>query len=210
MALRVVLDVNVWVNSYLCLSKGRQGSAAQRLVRGAFDGHCRLGPIQPIISHVMLDTLQSVLVRVGLPDALAEAARDAVEASAVGGAFQEAPYVVLGGGVQPILDAEDGGVLDTAIAGNADLLVTNNMKDFMPGPRGDIDAALVRNDQKGNADVLMFKHGKSRHGLVIASVFAAKAWLVDGVAPPEGVLERFLPSASQSAARPSSHGDRRI
>jgi hypothetical protein len=39
--LRVALDVNVWVDHYLALSKGRQGSAAQILVGGAFAGTCR-------------------------------------------------------------------------------------------------------------------------------------------------------------------------
>jgi predicted nucleic acid-binding protein len=201
MVLRLALDVNVWVNHYLSLSKGRQGSAAQRLVHATFDGHCRLGPIQPIISHVMLDTLRAVLVRVGLPDGLAEAARNAVESSAIGGIIGESPYVVFGGGVQPIRDAEDGGVLETAIAGNTDLLITHNIKDFMPGPRADIDAETVRIDRNGGGDVLLFRHSKSRFGIVIASVFAAKAWLLDGVLPPEGILERFLPSAAQPSER---------
>jgi len=190
--------VNVWVANDLSLSKGRQGSAAQRLVQRAFDGHCLLGPIQPILSHVMPDTLQGVLMRVGLSDAHAEAARNGVEATAIGGVIGQPPYGMPGDGVQPIRDAEDGGGLDTAIAGNADLLVTHNMKGFMPGPRADIDAEIVRMDEKGRADVLMARRGKSPHGLVIASVFAAKVWLLDGVCPPAGILERFLPPAQPS------------
>ncbi len=200
----MTFDVNVWVNNYLSLSKGRQGYAAQRLIRSAFDGHCRLGPIQLIVSHVMLDTLQIVLMRVGLSDALSEAARNAVEASATGGVIRQAPYVVLGRGVQPIRDAEDRGVLDTAIAGNSDLLVTNNRKDFTPGPRADIDAEMVRIDETGRGDVLMFRHSRLQHGIVITSVLAAKAWLLDGVLPPPGILERFLPPASRSATGSSA------
>lgn len=137
----------------------------------------------------MLDTLQGVLMSLGLPDAMADAARNAVEASATGGVLRRSPYVVLGGGVQPVRDSEDGGVLDTAIAGNSDLLVTNNIKDFLPGGRTDIDAEMVRVDARGNADVLVFRHGRLPRGLVIASVFAAKAWLVDGISPPAGILE---------------------
>jgi predicted nucleic acid-binding protein len=194
-AVRVTLDVNVWVNHYLAVSKGRQGSAAQLLVRSAFAGQCRLGPLQPVISHMMLDTLQGVLMSLGLLDAMADAARNAVEASATGGVLRQAPYVVLGGGVQPVRDTEDGGVPDTAIAENSDLLVTNNIKDFLSGARTDIDVEMVRLDAKGNTDVLVFNHGRLPRGLVIATVFAAKAWLVDGISPPHGILERYRPLA---------------
>ena len=69
MVLRVTFDVNVWVSNYLSLSRGHQGPAAQRLGQSAFDGHSMLGPVQPVISHVMLDTLQAVLMRIGLSDA---------------------------------------------------------------------------------------------------------------------------------------------
>ena len=188
-----MLDVNVWVNHYLSLSRGRQGSAAQRLVRAAFDGHCRLGPIQPVVSHAMLDTLQAVLVRLDLPEPLAEAARNAVEASAIGGVGGRPPYGMLGGGVQPLADFEDRAVLETAIAGQADLLVTNDMADFTPGPRADIDAGVLRRDARGQAEALLLAHPSLQHGLVIATVPAAGDWLLDGEVPPSGALGRFVP-----------------
>lgn len=193
MVLRITYDVNVWVAHFLSLSKGRQGTAAQRIIRSAFAGHCRLGSVQPIISHTMLDTMQGVLIRRGLTEVAAEAARNAVEGSAADGVVPQPPYVVLGGGVQPMNDSEDGGVLDTAVAGAADLLITSNLRDFAPGPRSDIDAEIVRLDADGDADVLLFRHGRLAHGVVIASLFAATAWLLDGARPPGGILERFLP-----------------
>ena len=149
MVLRLVLDVNVWVNHYLSLSRGREGSAAQQLVNIAFNGHCRLGPVQPIISHAMLDTLQEVLIRIDLPERFAEAARNAVEASATGGIVGEAPHAVFGGGVQPLLDLEDQGVLDTAVAAGSDLLVTNNLEDFTPGPPAGISTDVMRRNSEG-------------------------------------------------------------
>jgi hypothetical protein len=158
-----------------------------------------MGPIQPIISHVMLDTLQGVLIAIGLPEAITDAARHAVEAAATDGVVGQAPYVVLAGGVQPIKDAEDRGVLETAIAGSSDLLVTNNMADFVPGTRADIDAEIVHADAKGKVDVLLLKHGRLPHGLAITSVFAAKAWLLDGMPPPAGILARFLPAVPRRA-----------
>ncbi len=186
-----MLDVNVWVSHYLSLSRGRQGSAAGQLVRSLFAGHCRLGPVQPIISYLMLDTVQEVLIRVGLPEALAEAARNAVEASASGGVVGQAPYMVLGGGVQPMMEAEDGSVLDAAIGGRSDLLITHHIDDFAPGARAGIDADCVRVNAKERPDVPVLRHAALRDGLVIASVFAAKSWLIDRTAPPAGVLERF-------------------
>jgi hypothetical protein len=193
MVLRVTYDLNVWVAHFLSLSRGRQGTAAQRVIRSALAGHCRLGPVQPIISHAMLDTLQGVLARLGLPEAAADAARNVVENAAADGVVPHSPYLVPGGGVQPMNDTEDGGVLDTAIAGGSDLLITSNLRDFAPGPRSDIDATIVRLNADGEADVLLFRHGRLAHGIVIASLFAASAWLLDGARPPAGLLEGFLP-----------------
>jgi hypothetical protein len=107
MVLRVTYDVNVWVAHFLSLSKGRQGTAAQRVIRSAFAGHCRLGSVQPIISHTMLDTMQGVLIRRGLTEVAAEAARNAVESSAADGVVPQPPYMLLGGGVQPMNDSNE-------------------------------------------------------------------------------------------------------
>jgi hypothetical protein len=149
----------------------------------------------------MLDTMQGALTRRGIPEAAADAARNAVENAAADGVVPQPPYMVLGGRVQPMNDTEDGGVLDTAIAGGADLLITSNLRDFAPGPRSGIDAKIVRLDADGEADVLLFRHGRLAHGIVIASLFAATAWLLDGARPPAGVLERFLPPEPTPTAR---------
>jgi len=202
--IRVVLDVNVWVSHYLALSRGRQGSAAQMLVRSAFAGHCRLAPLQPVISHAMLDTLQEVLLRLDLPGQIVEAARNAVEACATEGIVGQAPHLVLGGGVLPMKDAEDGGVLDTAIAGSSDFLVTNNVIDFTPGKKSLIDAEIIRYDTDNKPDVLKLENNRLPNGLVIASTFAAKAWLIDGLALPPGILERFAPRVPATAPADST------
>jgi predicted nucleic acid-binding protein len=191
--IRLALDVNVWVNHYLSLIRRRTGSAAQQLVASSINGSCRLGEIQPIISYPMLDTLQGVLVRQGMPEDLAEVARSTVEAAATDGVVGIPPIAVLGGRVGPVMDEEDQAVLEMAIAGGADLLVTSNMRDFIPGPRSDIPADVIRRGRDGSPDILIVRHAKLPHGLVIASVPAARAWLVNGVAPPGGLLERFLP-----------------
>jgi len=189
MVLRLLLDVNVWVNHYHSLSRGREGSAEQQLVQAAFSGHCRLGPIQPIISHRMLDTLQDVLIRIDLPERFAEAARNAVEATATGGIVSKPLQMVLGA------------VFELAVAGGADLLVTNNVADFTPGPRADVDADVIRRNPGQQPDVVLFRYPTLPHDLIIASVFAARSWLHDGARPPPGVLSRFLPNEPATPPR---------
>lgn len=197
MALRLVLDVNVWVNHYLSLSRGKPLASAGKLVRVALEGHCRLGPVQLVASHAMLDTLATVLLRIGLDEFQAQSARDAAEGACLAGALGLPPYGVPGGaGVQPMQDEEDGGVLDVALAARADLLVTNNLADFTPGTRADVDARAV------TTEVLLLRHPRVAHGLAIATVFAASAWLPAGISPPPGVLARFMPSAARPSPLP--------
>ncbi len=186
--LRIVLDVNIWVANTLAAARGRDGTSCQMLVERAITGQCRLGPLVSIISLPMLDTLQAVLQReIGMSAELAEAARNVAEDA---GAPPLPPVLVLGGGVLPMADTEDLGVLDTALAAGAGLLVTANMKDFTPGPRSDIDATVIRS-RKGVADIVLMRHAKAPDGLVITTPFAAKAWLIDGYSPPPGILDRL-------------------
>lgn len=187
MPLRVLLDVNVWVNHFLSLSRGKAGSAASQLAGAAIDGHCRLGPMQVIASHAMLDTLQGVLERIGLSERQAQVARDVIETACEAGPLRMPPVAVLGSAVQPMLDEEDRAVLDTAIAAGAELLITNNMGDFTRGPRTRLDA------WQAAEGVLVLSHPKVPEGLVIASVFNARAWLVHGVPFPQGVPARLSP-----------------
>jgi predicted nucleic acid-binding protein len=188
--LRIVLDVNVWVANYLASARGREGTSCQSLVEMAIVGYCRLGPLVSHISLPMLDTLQAVLQReLDISAELAEAARNVAQDA---GSPPLPPLLVLGGGLQPMKDEEDAGVLETALAAGADLLVTANMKDFTPGPKGDIDAEVIRTRQSV-ADVLLFRNAKAAEGLVITTPFVAKAWLVDGYLPPPGILGRFMP-----------------
>jgi predicted nucleic acid-binding protein len=186
--LRVVLDINVWVANYLASARGRDGTSCQLLVESIIVGNCRLGPLVSGISHTMLDTFQAVLERdLNIPADIADAAR---------GIAQEAcsfpPLAVLGGGFQPMKEFEDMGVLETVVAARANLLVTCNLKDFIPGPKSQIAADVVRSDN-GKADILLVRHPSLPMGLVIATPFAAKAWLIDGIPPPPGILEQFQP-----------------
>lgn len=192
-----MFDVNVWVANVLAAARGHDCTCCQLLVESAIVGQCRLGPLVSRISIAMLDTLETVLEReLDFPPTLANAARNVAE---VAGPSPLPAIVVVGGGVQPMLDLEDMGVLETALAASADLLVTNNMDDFTRGNRARIDAMVVRT-VGGKPDVLLVSHSRLPNGLVVTTPFAAKAWLIDGYPPPPGVLRRFLPPDPDYAA----------
>jgi predicted nucleic acid-binding protein len=193
--LRIVLDVNIWVANYLASARGRDGTSCQLLVERAIAGQCRVGPLASCISIPMLDTLQDVLERdVGISAELAEAARNVAQDA---GSVFLPPLLVVGGGVLAMADPEDLGVLETALAAGADMLVTGNLKDFTQGPRADIDADIVRS-RGGVADVLLVRNPKVPNGLVMTTPYAAKAWLIEGYAPPPGILDRFMPPLDAS------------
>ena len=93
-----------------------------------------------------------------------ELARDHVDTIA---ALAKYPQLVLGGtGVIPIEDEEDAAVLETALSGRADLLVTRNFKDFVASN----DAKVLR-----NGEVARYQY--PGHSLLIVQPRAAMAWM---------------------------------
>ena len=137
----VCLDLNIWVADFLARRAHRRGTAARALVDMVRDGACGLGPVQLVISWGMLERLHLVLMRTFAvaPDA-AQDAINAIATVARKGPRGTPPYVLLGGtGVIALRDTEDRGVLETAFAGRAGVLVTHNFKDFLGN-----DARVVR------------------------------------------------------------------
>lgn len=130
--LRVCLDLNVWVANLLATRLGRSDTAAQSCAAAAQRGLCALGRVQLVISWGMVTRLRAVLEdRLAIPRETADPYLAALVASARVGP-PGAPLIVLGGtGAMPIRDAEDAHVVDVAIAGRADLIVTANFVDFL-------------------------------------------------------------------------------
>jgi len=147
--IRVCLDLNVWVRQFLNVAAGKTGTVPQAICDIVASGRWHAGGVQLVVSHSMLDRLARALVRLGAAPIDAEGFVAGIETIALVGPYREAASIVLGGGFQPTrdavqmpydahdrrlapprIDAEDGRVLDAALAGAADLLVTNNMKDF--------------------------------------------------------------------------------
>jgi predicted nucleic acid-binding protein len=119
---RWCLDLNIWCAALLADLKGHQNSSCQNLVKIAQEGRCNSDLVQLIISWGMLNRLQSVLVRLGINAADAFTYIDVIRSYA-----SLSPSVTLGGtGVIPLQDEEDRHVLETALAGKANFLVTAN------------------------------------------------------------------------------------
>lgn len=130
--LRLCLDLNIWCAVLLAKKKGWENTACQSLVNIVQKGICELGCVQLIISYEMLDRLYLVLVnKMGVSESTAQDYVRTIQAYAEAGIIG-GPQLTLGGtGVIPLRDVEDRHVLETALAGNASVLVTKNLKDFL-------------------------------------------------------------------------------
>lgn len=124
---RWCLDLNIWCAALLADLKGTQDSACQNLVAIIREGRYQSRQIQLVISWGMLNRLQQVLIRLGINTNDAAGYVDVIRTY---GSLD--PSLTLGGtGIIPLQDEEDQHVLETALAGKVDVLVTANFSDFL-------------------------------------------------------------------------------
>lgn len=131
--LNVCLDLNVWCAAFLADQRGMSNTACQSLVRAARLGRAGDIPVQMIISWGMLTRLRKVMeIDWALPRDTVDPMIEVIAGYARLGAHGWGPHLTLGGmGVWPLRDEEDAHVLETALAGRADILVTANFDDFL-------------------------------------------------------------------------------
>jgi predicted nucleic acid-binding protein len=131
--LRVCLDLNIWCAALLADGKGRENTASQSLVAMIRQGVYLSHPFQLVISWGMLDRLRKVLTQdLKVSAQTADFYLSTITAYAHLGALGASPQLTLGGtGIIPLRDTEDAHVLETAIAGKTDFLITANFKDFI-------------------------------------------------------------------------------
>jgi hypothetical protein len=173
--LRLCLDLNIWCAAFIGERLGRRDTAAGSLVEAVRTGRSAIGQPALVISWGMLERLEAVLVR-DLAFGPADASRfmDLIASYA-----REGPSLTLGGvGVIPIRDTEDRHVMETAWAGQANLLVTQNLPDFTG-----VDATPLSGDR-----VFGLRRGDA--SMVLAHPYEAAAWLRGGEAPK--TVQTFL------------------
>ena len=127
----VVPDVNVLVSKLNADRAGRSSTISQKVVRHLLSGSIIGEPVQIAMSFKMLDTYREVLLRKDYPEELVEESISGLIGMMKFGPLGFDPHIILGGSPDPALkDSEDGGVLATAYAAKATILVTDNVKDF--------------------------------------------------------------------------------
>lgn len=127
----IVPDVNVLVSAQNAHRAGRTATVSQRVMRHLTAGRINGVPVQVAVSFKMIDTFRAVLQRHGVDPVMIDPIAQAIVSLMRYGPRRLDPYVVFGGTPDPSLrDFEDGGVLATAYAARADLLITDNLSDF--------------------------------------------------------------------------------
>ncbi len=177
--LRLCLDLNIWCGDLISERHGRTGLAAQRLVEIVRSSQSSLGPMQLIISWGMINRLRKVYVQdLQVPSNIADTLLSAIVGYASVGPSGISPTLTLGGtGVVPLTDTEDAHVLETCLAGEADILVTANFRDFLYNDTEVLEAERVA----------LYSHPKGK--LLIAHPFRMADWFKAGqILLPDGEL----------------------
>lgn len=198
-ALRVLLDLNVWVANLLAAARGRRGTSVQKIVAAVTAG--RWGEqgreVQLVVSHEMLETLEIALGNRGVDPDSAAAYADAIMGIMRFGPDELDPYLLLGGSEQfAVADAEDARVLATAFASRADLLVTDNLKDFRTRDAAYAETTVVTTSS-GTRQLYALRHRHSGRDLIVAHPLDVIAWLERGYDfEPGGLWERISATAA--------------
>lgn len=168
--LRLCLDLNVFVADLLARRERREDTAVRLLVESVARTTTPLGRLQLIVSVGMLNRLRSVLEgRLGVTATTVGSYVGALSQYARHGPTGRSPLLVLGGtGVLPMPDREDAHVLETAIAGRADLLATADMAHFSFS-----DTIVLEEDR-------VLRYRRADHDVVIAHPFRAARWIREG------------------------------
>ena len=132
---------------------------------------------QLVISIEMLETLEHVLKRQGASSDSSEAYIEGIKGIMKYGPDELDPYLVLGGHEQfAMADVEDAGVLATAFATRATLLVTDNLKDFQTKDALRVDTCVVK-ASSGSRQLHALRHQRSDADVIVAHPLDVMTWL---------------------------------
>ncbi len=88
------------------------------------------------------------------------------------------PYLILGGEERfAISDIEDAGVLAAAFGTRADILVTDNLKDFVSKDAAILDTQVVETMPSGKRTLQVLRYRIGQADLIIAHPFDVMAWM---------------------------------
>jgi predicted nucleic acid-binding protein len=195
-AIRLTLDINVFIADILSTEIGRRNTAASFLVESVRTGTSPAGPVQFVTSLPIIENYANVLSRrLGYDAAAAEERAWILQQYALEGPMPDHPYLSVGSGYIPFetedewrrsianhlgrSDADklfheiqdDRYVLETALVGRADILATADVAGFAKG-----GAIQFERD-----DVLLFPFAD--RAPVVASPRFVVYWLSQAVVP---------------------------
>jgi hypothetical protein len=193
--IRITLDINILVSDIISTARSVRATASTMIVDAVRDGRCPAGPVQLITSLPIIEAYADVLQRrLGYLREAAFSKADALESYALDGAMPTAPLLMIGTGFVPFATeeeikvavanfllredrgifneiADDRYVLETAIAGRADILITNDIRGFARGPAIKFD----------RSDIVLFP--TAAWTVVVCTASFARHWLWLGEIP---------------------------
>ncbi|WP_276120458.1 PIN domain-containing protein [Pararhizobium qamdonense] len=174
---RVLLDVNIFVGNIMAYDRGHTGSANQTLVSMLARHQWGMTDrAQLVISFEMIETLETVLLRQQFPAERVSGYCSSIIDIMKYGPDALDPYLILAGEERfAMSDAEDAGVLATAFGANADILVTDNLKDFMTKDADVIDTQVVVTASSGRRTLQALRYEAA--DLIVAHPFDVMHWL---------------------------------
>lgn len=176
---RVMLDVNIFVGNIMAHDRGHKGTATQTLVsmvsgqKWGIDDRAQL-----VISFEMIETLETVLRRLQFTGDRIKAYTGSIIDIMKYGPDSLDPYLILGGEERFAMpDVEDAGVLATAFAAEADILVTDNLRDFATKDASVVDTQVVNTTSSGQRTLQALRYEVGRADLIIAHPFDVMQWM---------------------------------
>jgi len=197
-ALRVSLDVNVWIAHLLAIQHGRRG-AASALVDIVREMACESGPVQLVMSWEMIATLENVLTRLGFDEpGISDFTSGLIQIMKTGPELFEPHLLPEGGRNLAMRDLDDAGVLASSIAARVDLLVTNDLDDFaVKGSERVSTREIIRPGQPAKQISALIYERNDGVSIVIAHPLDALDWLRQGLRPTAEAIRKW--SASRSS-----------
>lgn len=194
--LRVCLDANVWI-SYLAAASAMRRSLPSTLVEAIDRGEAGGLPLQLFLSFELLDTINGVLLRLGIGPALASGFVAGIEGLMRAGPERLDPPLFLCGRDQlPMHDREDAGVLGACFASDVELLVTDNLVDFATREARRHATQVVTRRDGSRRQLFALIHEPVAHApLVVMHPKDAVEWLGRGERPTPGRVREAYPSA---------------
>jgi hypothetical protein len=193
--MRICVDLNVWVSDQLAFAGGRSDSSASQVINAVNARRFGSLPLQLVMSMQMLDNLRIVLVeRVKAGEDRAVAFIDAIEATIRTGPDRLDPYLIMGGAAKFALSDRE--VLATAFAGEAELLVTSNLKHFRTDKCEVVETTTVKTG-KGPRQLHAQIHTSGDRWLIVADPIDVADWIRRGIGVDPSKLRNIYTSSKK-------------